>query len=78
MAKRASKTTAKARKPAATKKKVSVSSEAANQPCANATKAATLSEHFLNRKSITPDCEPAWYAHGQWLAKKEGVRLGPL
>lgn len=87
MAKKASETTAKkpttrkkttaARKPAATKKAASVGSEAENQPCAFATIATTLAEHFRHRQSVPPDCMTMWQAHGRWLANKEGVRFGP-
>lgn len=77
MTKKASKATTAARKPAATKKKSVSSSEAAKQPCASATKAATLAEHFLLRESVKPECQPQWFAHGVWLANKEGVRFGP-
>ena len=70
--------TPKAKKPAATKKKPASSSKAAKQPCASAMKATTLAKHFLNRESVKPECMPKWEAHGRWLAKKEGVRFGPL
>lgn len=73
----AEKKAAPAKKPAATKKKSASSSKAAKQPCASAMKATTLAKHFLNRKSVKPECMAKWIAHGRWLAKKEGVRFGP-